>query len=83
VKNVKICYACHEERCKIRGVHDMKLLWEEIQSNAIAFSKRWKGADGRERQQAQTFVREFLAVFGIDDPLQNGAGEFEYAIKGN
>ena len=61
----------------------MQLPWETIQSNAIAFSKRWKDFDGRERQQAQTFVREFLAVFGIDDPLQNGEGEFEYVIKGN
>ena len=61
----------------------MQLSWETIQQNAVAFSKRWKGIAGRERQQAQTFVREFLAVFGIDDPLQNGEGEFEYVIKGN
>ena len=61
----------------------MQLPWETIQSNAVAFSTRWKNIAGRERQQAQTFVREFLAVFGIDDPLQNGEGEFEYAIKGN
>jgi hypothetical protein len=61
----------------------MPLTWETIQQNATTFSKRWKNKDGRERQQAQTFVREFLAVFGINDPLQNGEGEFEYVIKGN
>ena len=61
----------------------MQLSWEKIQANAIAFSKKWKDIEGRERQQAQTFVREFLAVFGVDDPLQNGEAEFEYVIKGN
>ena len=48
----------------------MQLSWEAIQQNAVAFSKRWKGIAGRERQQAQAFVREFLAVFGIDDPVE-------------
>ena len=61
----------------------MRLAWDTIEANALRFSKKWKTIDGRERQQAQTFVREFLAVFGIDDPLQNGEGEFEYPINGN
>ena len=61
----------------------MRLSWETIQSNAVAFSKRWKNIAGRERQQAQTFIREFLAIFGVEDPLQNGDGEFEYVIKNN
>ncbi|MCL1881641.1 MAG: N-6 DNA methylase [Oscillospiraceae bacterium] len=59
------------------------LTWDIIQSNAVAFSKKWKAIDGKERQQAQSFVREFLGVFGIDDPLQSGESEFEYTIKGN
>ncbi|MCL2353283.1 MAG: N-6 DNA methylase [Defluviitaleaceae bacterium] len=61
----------------------MKLTWNEIQQKATLFSKKWQSIKGRERQQAQQFIREFLAVFGIEDPLQSGEGEFEYVIKGN
>jgi len=44
------------------------LAWDSIQSNAIAFSKRWK--DGRnEVAEAQSFTTDFLHVFGVDDPV--------------
>jgi hypothetical protein len=50
------------------------LSWDEIQANAIAFSKRWKDA-WDEKSEAQSFVRAFLAVFGVEDA--SGVGRFE------
>ncbi|MDO4568690.1 MAG: class I SAM-dependent DNA methyltransferase, partial [Clostridia bacterium] len=55
----------------------MALTWEQIQANAVAFSKRWKDA-AREEALAQTFEKEFLAVFGVDDAL--AVGEYEYRV---
>ena len=44
----------------------MPLPWEQIQANAVTFSKRWK--DGwDEKSEAQSFVRDFMRVFGVDD----------------
>lgn len=40
--------------------------WGEIEDRAIAFSKRWKNCDGNERQQAQTYEKDFMYVFGVD-----------------
>ncbi|MCL2830260.1 MAG: N-6 DNA methylase [Betaproteobacteria bacterium] len=52
----------------------MQLSWEMIQSNALAFSKRWKdGAD--EKSEGPSFVRDFLAVFGVEDAA--AVGRFE------
>jgi hypothetical protein len=50
------------------------LTWDEIQANAIAFSKRWK-AGWDEKSEAQSFVRDFLAVFGVQDAA--AVGRFE------
>ncbi|MCL2020519.1 MAG: class I SAM-dependent DNA methyltransferase [Betaproteobacteria bacterium] len=48
--------------------------WEVIQANALAFAKRWR--DGwDEKSEAQSFVRDFLAVFGIEDAAS--VGRFE------
>lgn len=55
----------------------MILSWEQMQANAVAFSKRWKDAK-REEALAQTFEKEFLAVFGIEDAL--AVGEYEYKV---
>ncbi|MET0018024.1 DNA methyltransferase [Oscillibacter sp.] len=55
----------------------MILTWEQIQANAIAFSKRWQNAK-REEALAQTFEKEFLAVFGVEDVL--AVGEYEYKV---
>ena len=53
------------------------LTWDSIQSNAVAFSKRWK--DGHnEEAEAQSFTTDFLHVFGVDDPV--GRGDFEYKV---
>ncbi len=53
------------------------LTWDEIQANAITFSKRWKDAHNEEAQ-AQTFEVDFLRVFGVDDP--EALGDFEYKV---
>ncbi|GAA1348133.1 DNA methyltransferase [Falsarthrobacter nasiphocae] len=37
----------------------------EIRSRAVAFHHEWKGEPGEERQQAQSFVRDLLHVFGV------------------
>jgi hypothetical protein len=55
----------------------MRLTWEAIQANAIAFSKRWKDA-GSEEAQAQAFEIDFLRVFGVADP--EAIGDFEYKV---
>ena len=56
----------------------MRLPWDTIQSNATAFSKRWK--DGKnEDAQGQSFVIDFLRVFGISDP--EDTGNFEYKVQ--
>ena len=53
------------------------LSWEEIEDRAASFRKTWEKQKGAERQQAQSFLRDFLSVFGMDNPLENG-GEFEH-----
>lgn len=52
----------------------MQLSWDEIYANAVTFSKRWE--HGRsEKSEAQSFIRDFLVVFGVDDPA--AVGKFE------
>ncbi|MDR1827857.1 MAG: N-6 DNA methylase, partial [Methylobacteriaceae bacterium] len=55
----------------------MPLSWIEIQDNAVRFAKRWENAR-REEADAQTFQREFFALFGITDILDGGV--FEYKV---
>ena len=55
----------------------MPLTWEAIQANAIVFAKRWKNAKNEEAE-AQSFVTDFLRVFGVDDPV--AIGDFEYKV---
>ena len=58
------------------------LSWAEIEDRATGFRKNWEKQKGTERQQAQRFVTEFLSVFGVANPLENG-GEFEHkCLKG-
>src|ERR1035437_913190 len=42
------------------------LSWGDIETNAIAFSKRWKDCKGDEKQESQTFEKELMSVFGVD-----------------
>ena len=51
--------------------------WNEIRKAATAFSKRWKDAYD-EKSQAQSFLKEFFAVFGVDIVLFN---TFEHRVK--
>lgn len=55
------------------------LSWSEIESNAVAFQKRWKNNPGDERQDGQTFQRDFMEIFGVDWR----AGRHEYQIRDN
>ena len=41
---------------------------DEINTNAIKFSERWKD-EKSEKSEAQTFVNEFYAIFGLDRKL--------------
>ena len=54
------------------------LEWNEIQTNAVAFSKRWKDSSN-EKQEAQSFVRAFLKVFGANDAVIDSG--FENAVR--
>ena len=51
--------------------------WNEIRKAATAFSKRWKDAYD-EKSQAQSFLKEFFAVFGVDTVT---VATFEHRIK--
>ena len=44
----------------------MQLSWDKIQTNALAFAKRWK-EEFNEKSEAQSSVRDFLSIFGVDD----------------
>ena len=49
----------------------MQLTWDEIQSNAVAFSKKWQDAKSEEAE-AQDFLIDFPRVFGVGEPMQVG-----------
>ena len=51
--------------------------WNEIRKNATAFSKRWRNAFD-EKSQAQSFLKEFFAVFGVDAVT---VATFEHRVK--
>ena len=54
----------------------MALRWQDIQANAIRFAKQWSDASNEEAQ-AQSFQREFFAVFGLN---VNDIGDYEYKV---
>ena len=51
--------------------------WNEIRKHATVFSKRWKMAFD-EKSQAQSFLKEFFEVFGVDTVTQ---ATFEHRVK--
>ncbi|MDR2199814.1 MAG: class I SAM-dependent DNA methyltransferase [Deltaproteobacteria bacterium] len=55
----------------------MRLSWEEIQSRAATFSKRWESAHSEE-SQSQMFIKDLLNVFGVENPELDGG--FEYKV---
>ncbi len=61
------------------------LSWEEIETNAVAFAAKWKNCAGNEKQQAQTFEKDLMGVFGVDwhhglheHPVINSEGRQNY-----
>lgn len=69
------------------------LPWEEIQIRATEFSARWRNCDGEERQQAQTFEKDLMWVFGVDwrdglhevrvtHPVTGRRGYIDYLLPG-
>jgi hypothetical protein len=63
----------------------MPLQWNEIRSNAVAFSRDFQDAH-RERGEAQTFWNDFFQVFGVrrrvvatfEEPVRNLRGTYGY-----
>jgi len=55
----------------------MQLSWENIQANALLFSKKWKDGSN-EIGEAQPFTVDFLNIFGVDNPVK--LGDFEYWV---
>ena len=53
--------------------------WDEIYTEASAFSKRWIAAHNEEAE-GQVFVLELMKVFGMNDPAVEGA--YEYRVNG-
>ncbi|MGN0826310.1 MAG: DNA methyltransferase [Kiritimatiellia bacterium] len=51
--------------------------WNEIRKAATAFSKRWRSAHD-EKSQAQSFLKEFFNVFGVDAVA---VATFEHRVK--
>lgn len=54
------------------------LSMNEIRTRAAQFSRDWKDEPGDERQQAQSFVRDLLGVYGI---TQSRAAFYEKRVK--
>ncbi|MBI4703407.1 MAG: class I SAM-dependent DNA methyltransferase [Deltaproteobacteria bacterium] len=61
----------------------MRLSWNEIRANAIAFAREWRD-EKREQAEAKTFWDEFFAVFGLrrrnvaafEEPVKKLSGEW-------
>lgn len=53
--------------------------WPEIESRAVRFQKQWKDNPGGERQDAQTFEKDLMNVFGID--FREGLHEHQITLK--
>lgn len=54
---------------------------EEMKSHALAFAKRWTGAQ-REEAEAKTFLDEFFAVFGRDRRAIDARHEYRVEREG-
>lgn len=42
------------------------LTWNEIETRAIAFQRKWRTSPGTEKQDDIKFIQDFLHVFGVD-----------------
>jgi hypothetical protein len=54
----------------------MKLPWDDINANAVFFSKKWQNAKNEEAE-AQGFLIDFLRVFGVTEPMTVGNIEYK------
>lgn len=55
------------------------LTWTEIETRAIAFQNTWKKTNGDERQDAQTFEKDFMNIFGVD--FRDGFHEYQLRLN--
>lgn len=55
------------------------LTWSEIETRAIAFQNNWKKPKGDERQEAQTFEKDFMNIFGVD--FREGFHEYQLVLN--
>ncbi|MGL5725982.1 class I SAM-dependent DNA methyltransferase [Cetobacterium sp.] len=55
------------------------LSWEEIISRAVIFQKNWKNNSGIERQEGQTFEKDFMSIFGVD--FREGFHEYQVTLN--
>ena len=55
------------------------LTWSEIETNAILFQKIWKNTTGEEKSLGQTFERDFLKIFAVDE--YTGLHEHQVYLK--
>lgn len=63
----------------------MPISWNEIRSNALAFSKEWAG-ESREHAEAKSFWDDFFKVFGhkrrqiasFEEPVKNLKGHYSF-----
>jgi len=60
----------------------MRLTWDNIQANAVAFAKRWQGITS-EKQQDQGFIEALLRVFGVKDSRVVGTFQEKTRIESN
>jgi len=60
----------------------MRLTWDTIQVNAVAFVKRWQGITS-EKQRDQGFIEALLRVFGVEDSRAVGTFQEKTRIEGS
>jgi hypothetical protein len=58
----------------------MKLSWQDIKKNALAFARRWRFGHS-ENAESQSFVSEMLNVFGLDAHKADGGFEYKVPLK--
>ena len=55
------------------------LSWNKIEDRAVKFQKHWKNCEGNERQEAQTFEKDLMNIFGVD--WKDGFHEHQITLK--
>ncbi len=55
------------------------LSWNEIEDRAVKFQNHWRNCEGNERQEAQTFEKDFMNIFGIH--WKDGFHEYQITLK--